>query len=83
LHHVLATFFHLLFTFIVVGNVLRCRSAVLAGRYADFKMTAQDNIKIESLLNRLVKEWLLYKGKWRKYNRVDFQTMLAMTGALL
>lgn len=41
-----------------------------------FTISNQDTGKIQSLLNRLVKEKVLFKGKWRKAERVGFKTIL-------
>ena len=43
-----------------------------------FTATKQNSKRIESLFNKLVKEKVLFKGKWRKPNRVGFQTILYM-----
>jgi hypothetical protein len=37
-----------------------------------FTATKQDSKRIESLFNKLVKEKILFKGKWRKPNRIGF-----------
>lgn len=66
-----------------VRKALSSLCRVLIEKYADFKMTAHEASKIESLLNRLVKDKLLYKGNWRKYNRVGFRTVLSMADAWL
>jgi hypothetical protein len=66
-----------------VRKALSYLCAVLVEKYADFKMITHEASKIESLLNQLVKDGLLYKGKWRKYNRVGFKTVLAMADAWL
>lgn len=41
-----------------------------------FTATKQDSKRMESLFNKLVKDKVLFKGKWRKPNRVGFQTIL-------
>jgi hypothetical protein len=41
-----------------------------------FTISAQDTKQIGSLLNRLVKENVLFKGRWQKANRVGFKTLL-------
>jgi hypothetical protein len=43
-----------------------------------FVISAQDIKRIGSLLNKLVKENVLFKGRWRKANRVGFKTLLYM-----
>jgi hypothetical protein len=43
-----------------------------------FTATKQDSKRMESLFNKLVKDKVLFKGKWRKPNRVGFQTILYM-----
>ena len=40
-----------------------------------FSISRRDSKRIESLLNKLVKEKVLFKGKWRKVNRVGFKTL--------
>lgn len=48
-----------------------------------FTATTQDSRRLESLLRQLVKDKVLYKGRWRKPNRVGFQTILYMADAWL
>jgi hypothetical protein len=43
-----------------------------------FTISAQNTKRIGSLLHILVKENVLFKGKWRKANRVGFKTLLHM-----
>jgi hypothetical protein len=66
-----------------VKKALQSLSAVLNEKHENFKMTSHQASKIESLLNQLVKDGILYKGKCRKYNRVGFNTVLAMADAWL
>jgi hypothetical protein len=67
----------------LVKKALQYLSAILGEKYKDFKMAAHEASKIDSVLNQLVKNGLLYKGKWRKFNRVGFQTVLVMADAWL
>ena len=60
-----------------VQTALGSLSAVLIEKYPDFRMSSHEASKIESLLNKLVKDKVLYKGKWRKPQRVGFKTVLA------
>jgi hypothetical protein len=41
-----------------------------------FETSHQGIGKIDSLLNTLAKQKVLFKGKWRNVDRVDFRTFL-------
>lgn len=44
--------------------------------YHGFTTSQQDALKIKSLLKTLVKEKVLFKGKWRKPVRVGFKLLV-------
>lgn len=64
-----------------IHGLLYTLNSVLTEIYEGFNVTSSKAKRIDSLLIKLVKDGVLTAGRWKKPNRVGFQTLITLTEA--
>lgn len=64
-----------------IHGLLYTLNRVLTEIHDGFAVTSSQAKRMESLLIKLVKDGVLTPGKWKKPNRVGFQTLISLTEA--